>query len=194
MQAILAGDRTSGVSIMRMDEGMDTGPVILFCPMDLDARVTQGQLTQDLALLGAQHIVPVLDNVEAYLQAAQAQPDLGITYAPKVSKLQAMIDWRQDADSIDRHVRAYHPAPMAYTYWQDQRVRVVAAHVVSGVDAAVPGQVLSVTRAGLVVACGQGVICITQLQLPGGRALVIGDMPDRWPVFLTPHARFSDHG
>ena len=182
---------------MRMDEGLDTGAVLLTGDFALDDRVTQGLLTDRLAALGAEAIMQMVNRAEFYISKASAQPPHGITYAPKVEKAQALIDWHRSSVDIDRHVRAYNPAPMAYTFFGMSRVRVLSVRAGSGSEAApglLPGQIQTICEKGIAVACASGVVYITELQLPGGRPFKIGSCPDRWSWFLASGNAFGAQG
>src|SRR5690606_31851721 len=123
-RAILAGDRTSGVTIMQMDAGLDTGPVLLEWALPIEERETAASLHDRLAALGAQAILEALDSLAAGAAQARPQPDDGATYATKLSKEEAMIDWSRSALQIDRQVRAFNPWPVAQTLWQGQQLRI----------------------------------------------------------------------
>jgi methionyl-tRNA formyltransferase len=166
-RALLEGDEVSGVSIMRMDEGLDTGPVLLEREMAIPPRATTGSLTEALASLGASAIVEALASLAA-LRAAP-QDSSRATYAAKVSKAEARIDWTRDNVAIDRQVRAFDPAPGAESRLGDEVVKVWGAEPVDATGA--PGEVIVTGDDRLIVACGRGALCLTKLQRPGGRRL-----------------------
>lgn len=170
-RAILAGDAATGVCIIAMDAGIDTGPLLATRSTALLPGETAGGLEARLALLGAACLVEVLARFPVALAQAVAQAAQGACYAAKLGPADAVIDWRADASVLDRQVRALSPAPLAYTHWRGKRLRVHAAEPRAGAPGAAPGTVLAATRAGIDVAAGSGVLRLTQVQIEGGRAL-----------------------
>jgi methionyl-tRNA formyltransferase len=164
-RAILAGDPETGAAIMRMEAGLDTGPVYATDHLAIRADDTTATLTAKLAELGARTLIRVLPAIADGSLPAVAQPVDGIVYAHKVQKAEAWIDWRQPADVIERAVRAYQPWPVAQTYWRGAPLRVHAAQVGDG--SAEPGTVLSAGPEGLVVATGAGTLRLHRLQFAG---------------------------
>lgn len=169
-RAILAGDRTTGISIMQMERGLDTGPVLAQRGMAITDDDTAASLHDRLAILGAELLVATLDRLEAGAVAAHAQHEADVTYAHKLHKDEARIDWREPAALIARKVRAFNPWPAAYFVWNDEPVRVWAAHVEPSSQAAAPGAVIG-GGAGIAVATGDGVLVIDALQRAGGKRL-----------------------
>ena len=167
-RAILAGDPVTGITIMQMDEGLDTGPMLLkkTCPIAPDD--TAQTLHDRLAQLGAVAIVEALSQLDTL--TAEPQDEALATYAPKITKEEARIDWSQPALAIARAVRAFNPFPVAYTWLGPQRLRLWFAESEPGTGG-VPGEILSVGRQGLRVATGEGVLRVTELQREGGRRL-----------------------
>lgn len=180
-RALLAGDPFTGITIMRMDAGLDTGPMLAHRELAVADRETGGTLHDRLSVLGAALIVESLDAAAAHGLAETAQPELGVTYAGKIHKAEAVIDWREDAPLILRKVRAFNPWPVAETLWQGTQLRVWDAEVAAGPLAAGggpspdPGKVMAATSAGIDVACGHGVLRVLRLQLAGRKALAAGD-------------------
>ncbi|HSS27334.1 MAG TPA: methionyl-tRNA formyltransferase [Usitatibacter sp.] len=170
-RALLAGDARTGVSIMRMDEGLDTGPVLLEKAVDIGPRETGGSLTARLADLGAQAIVEALAGLGKL--AARAQDGTSATYAAKVEKAEALIDWRRPAAEIDRQVRAFDPAPGASTRWGAESLKVWSAEFAAGQGE--PGTVLEASNGRLVIAAGAGALALTGIQKAGGRRLSVAD-------------------
>jgi methionyl-tRNA formyltransferase len=156
-RAILAGDELSGVTIMRMDEGLDTGPMLLKRELDI-CRKNAGQVTEELANIGAAALIQWLDRPTP----PEAQPEDGVTYAGKIDKSEARIDWARTADEIERQVRAFAPSPGASFEALDDRFRLIEADVVP--DAGTPGEVLD---EHLTVATGAGAIRPLKLQRAG---------------------------
>ena len=167
-RALLAGDRETGISIMRMDAGLDTGPVLSQHRLPIAGDDDAGSLHDKLASLGADAIVAALAQLEAGTAKAIPQPAEGVTYARKLSREDAMLDWSQPAQVLERAVRALRPAPGATTRLQDERIKVWRVRLADGRGA--PGSVLS-SVGELVVACGEGALTITELQRAGGKPL-----------------------
>jgi methionyl-tRNA formyltransferase len=170
-RALLAGDRETGISIMRMDEGLDTGPVIARYAAPIAARETAGSLRDKLATLGARAIVDVLGRLQRGGQLdAVPQPGVGATYAAKIDRDELIIDWRAGAPTIDRAIRAFDPAPGARTSLGDAPLKIWKATPLAGRFGA-PGSVVRADPAGIIVACGEGALLITELQRAGGRRM-----------------------
>jgi len=186
-RTILAGDAESGVTIMRMDAGLDTGPMLLQQRFALADRETAATLHDRLAAVGAELIVEVLRRLSAAVLPAQPQPAAGVTYAPKVDKREAVLDWRQGASALDRVVRAFNPAPGAATQLRQTAIKVWQARPEAGTGA--PGEVLSADRSGIVVACGVGALRLLELQKPGGNRLPADAFLRGFP--LRPGDRFA---
>jgi len=167
-RALLAGDTETGISIMRMDAGLDTGPVLARHPLPIGADDDAGSLHDKLAALGADSIVDALTQLEAGTASAVAQPAEGVTYARKIGRDDAMLSWSQPAAALERTVRALRPSPGASTTLQGERIKIWRARTTAGRGA--PGSVLTAGDA-LVVACGDGALAITELQRAGGKAL-----------------------
>ena len=181
-RAIEAGDAQTGVTIMQMDAGLDTGDMCLVEALDIAAQDTTASLHDKLAALGGRMLVQALAlSAEGRLQC-EPQPAEGITYAHKIEKAESTIDWALSAEQIDRRVRAFNPFPAASTRVGDEVVKIWAAQPERHSPAdAVPGQVLAADGQGIVVACGEGALRISELQRPGGKRLQVAD-------FLRGHA------
>ena len=186
-RALLAGDRHTGVSIMQMDDGLDTGPVLMQEEIPILEDDTMGTLRDRLAELGAKLIVQALDALQAGVIRATAQSAEGVTYAAKLEKREARVDWRQGALTVNRQVRALNPSPGA-----DARVRGVELKIWRCATAAGrgnPGEILSIGPEGLCVACGEDALVITELQRSGGKRLRAADFLRGFP--LTVGERFD---
>lgn len=166
-RALLAGDARSGIAIMRMDEGLDTGPVLLEKAIEIAPRETGGSLTARLADLGAQAIVEALAGIERL--AARPQDDALATYAAKIGKSEALIDWNRTAVEIDRQIRAFDPAPGAHAKWAGDALKVWAAEPTTGRGD--PGVILEASQGRLAIATGEGALALTTVQKPGGKRL-----------------------
>ena len=171
-RAILAGDSRTGVSIMRMDEGLDTGPVLLERQIEIEARDTTATLTAKLADLGAEAIVAALDAFDALVP--QPQDASHATYAAKIAKSEARIDWSRRHDELDRQVRAFDPAPGADATLQGEALKIWSAEPVAEVRGE-PGTVVHADHHELVVACGTGGLRLKSVQRPGGRRMTVGE-------------------
>jgi methionyl-tRNA formyltransferase len=180
-RAILAGDTQTGVSIMRLDEGLDTGPVLAQRRVPIDAQIDAARLAVMLAGDGAELLLQTLDALEAGAARSEPQPAQGASYARKIDKSEARIDWRHDAPAIARQVRAFNPWPVAETAWRGQRLRIWEARggraleTLGSSPGALAGDVLGATADGIEVLCGDGSLMITRLQLEGRRALPAGE-------------------
>lgn len=158
-RAIMAGDAETGVCIMQMEAGLDTGPVLLERRIEIGAEDTTGELHDRLSALGAQAITEALEQIDTL--SAQTQPEAGVTYAAKIDKAEARIDWSRDASDIDRQIRGLSPFPGAWSMINGRRVKLLRSRASLG--SGVAGSVLS----GLTVACGTGSVEITQVQPEG---------------------------
>lgn len=169
-RAIEAGDSETGITLMQMDAGLDTGPIIERARVPIAPRETAGSLTERLAVEGARSIVSALTRLEVsgHLQA-QPQPSDGVTYAGKVERAQAELDWRQPALALDRRVRAFDPVPGAFFGMGADLVKVWDADPIEGHG--VPGHVLAVSGDGIEVACGAGVLRLRTVQPAGGKRM-----------------------
>ena len=174
-RAILAGDVETGVTIMKMDAGLDTGPMLLEQRTPIGERETAGELHDRLAAMGGEAVVAAIEAWASGRIAPVPQPPEGATYAPKISKEEALIDWSRSADEIDRQVRAFNPWPVAETRWLGRQLRVWMARPVDGGRPGPPGQVIEVNRDSALVATGQGTVRLERLQLPGGRVLPVAE-------------------
>jgi methionyl-tRNA formyltransferase len=175
-RAILAGDSESGVDLMQMEAGLDTGPVLLQrrTPIALDE--TGGSLHNRLSALGADVLAEGLRRTLAgELLLATPQAEDGVTYAHKLEKAEARLDLRLPALALERKVRAFDPWPVAETEIADEPLRIWSAHAVDGDDHAPVGSVLAATRDGIDLACGQGVLRVTALQRAGGKRITAAD-------------------
>jgi methionyl-tRNA formyltransferase len=172
-RAILAGDAQTGVSIMQMDAGLDTGAVLAQRGVPIAPEDDAGTLHDKLAALGAEMIVAGLADVQAGRARPVPQPQQGVTYASKLGKRETLLDWSRPAVDLERSVRAFRPVPGAATMLDGASLKVWRVTVTSGRGA--PGELLSSSDAGLVVAAGNGALAITELQRPGGRRLAAGE-------------------
>lgn len=178
-RAIEAGDAETGITIMQMDAGLDTGPMLLSRAEAIHADDTTGSLHDRLALLGAEMIVEALRALPGGLTATP-QPADGVTYAAKIGKAEASIDWSRPAVELERAIRAFNPFPGAVATLQQTPVKLWRARAIDA--AGTPGEVLLAEGAGVIVACGEGALCITELQKPGGKRLPAADFLRGMPI------------
>jgi methionyl-tRNA formyltransferase len=182
-RAILAADRETGISIMRMDQGLDTGPVYLTEALPILPDDTAGSLHDRLAGLGARCIVEALPRIERGRLVPAPQPSIGITYAQKITKQEAAIDWSHAAFAIDRQVRAFNPVPGAYSALGRVMIKIWRVQP-SNEGQGDPGQITHAGEDGIDVACGQGMVKILELQQAGGKRLLAADFVRGAPTLV----------
>lgn len=173
-RAIEAGDAQTGVTVMQMEAGLDTGPMLLKVVTDIEPTDTGATLHDRLAQLGSSAVVEAVDKLAAGELTGEAQQDDLATYAHKLSKDCSLIDWSQSADAIARAVRAFSPWPVSHTLHQGLSIKVHEAEVVSAQGQ--PGTILSVERDGVLVACAKNALLIKRMQLPNARAMNVADI------------------
>ena len=170
-RAIEAGDAQTGITIMRMEAGLDTGPMLLARAIAIDPQDSTGKLHDRLARLGGELVVEALSRFDELVPVAQ--PEAGVTYANKILKAEALLDWNQAADVLSRKVCAFNPFPGAVVTLAGEPVKVW--HGTAEAGSGRPGQVLAADSSGIVVACGEGVLRLTELQKPGSRRVSVAD-------------------
>jgi methionyl-tRNA formyltransferase len=168
-RAIEAGDAETGITIMQMDAGLDTGPMLISESMPIEADDTTASLTVKLAALGARLIVNALRDIDRLL--ATPQPASGANYAPKIDKAEGWLDWSASAALLERKIRAYDPFPGAAAMFGEIPLKLWRARTNADSNAAAPGTVLAANAGGIHVACGEGELVITELQRAGGKRL-----------------------
>jgi methionyl-tRNA formyltransferase len=173
-RAILAGDAETGICIMRMDAGLDTGPVYLSESIPIASDDTAGSLHNKLATLGGCCIVRALPAIASGKLEARPQPSEGITYARKIEKSEALINWSCSAQEIDTQVRAFNPVPVASTTLRGEPLRIWRARAMLS-EGDRPGRVVDAGSSGILVTCGRGSLLITELQRAGGKRLAAVD-------------------
>ncbi len=174
-RAIEAGDVESGVTLMQMDAGLDTGDMLATVHTPISSRMTGGELHDLLADIGPPALVALLQNLPASLKRAIPQDDKKACYAAKIDKAEAALDWSKEAIQLDRQIRAFNPFPTSWTTLDGQRLKIWAAEPQPPLGGA-PGEILSADERGLLVACGVGALRITRLQLAGGKALDVNEV------------------
>jgi len=168
-RAIMAGDAQTGITIMQMDRGLDTGPILTQRAIPIAPRDDAGSLHDKLAALGAEMIVSALEALRSGTLVATPQPESGVSYAPKLVKADSVLDWTRPAQALDCQVRALRPAPGAVSALAGESIKIWDARAVDG--AGVPGSVIAVGCGGITVACGLGALAIRRLQRAGGKPL-----------------------
>jgi methionyl-tRNA formyltransferase len=169
-RAILAGDKETGITIMQMDAGLDTGAMLLKMAVPIENEDTAGSLHDTLARVGAAGIVEALARLDEL--TPQTQDDALATYAAKLTKEEARLDWSRPATELARAVRAYNPVPGAHTLLDGQMVKIWQATTQApSTPGGRPGEVLATGERGIVVACGEGALNIAELQLAGGKRM-----------------------
>ncbi len=182
-RAIEAGDAETGVTIMEMEEGLDTGPMLLMERVAIAAGETTGMLHDRLASLGADMIVQALTLRAQGKLVAVPQPEAGVTYAAKISKEEARLDFNGGADELCRKIRAFNPFPGAHAQVNGVTIKIWGAQAMAEGSASLPGQVLAAdAQHGIVVACKRGTLRLTELQKPGGKRLPAAEFLKGFPL------------
>lgn len=179
-RALLAGDAETGITLMRIELKLDAGPMLRKAATAIGTNETGGELHDRLAQIGADTLRDALPDLLADRLTAETQDEALVSYASKLSKAEALIDWQQPATQIERLVRAFNPWPVAETRYQGQQLRIWRAKALSDSAQAAPG-VTRVNGHNLLVACGTGMLCLEEVQLPGGKRLPVA-------AFLNAHA------
>lgn len=185
-RAIEAGDEQTGVCLMQMEKGLDTGPVLLSLATPITGTDTGGSLHDRLAALGAEVLGDGLKLLRAGMKpVAQVQAAEGVTYAHKLDKAEARLDWSQPASLLARKVRAFHPWPIAEAAVAGERLRIHAAQALPGATGRLPGEILAASRDGIDIACGEGALRLLQVQREGGRPQSASDYLNARPQLRT---------
>lgn len=176
-RAIMAGDTETGVTLMRMNSGLDTGPMLAKRKTSIAAEENSTELHHRIARLGAELLLEKLPALLAGRLEGEQQDDTQASYANKITKGEAWMDWDRSSHQLACQVRAFNPWPVAQTHWGEQVVRIwrAVAAKVDGAEAARPGEVIHAEEDGIDVCCGEGVLRVEQLQLPGGRVVSSAD-------------------
>lgn len=173
-RAVQAGDAESGVTVMQMEAGLDTGPMLLKAVTPITAQDTGGTLHDRLAELGPPAVLQAIAGLADGSLVGEVQDDSLANYAHKLNKDEARLDWTRPADELERLIRAFNPWPICHSTLNEETLKVLAADLAEGQG--VPGTVLSASKDGLIVACGQNALRLTRLQLPGGKPLNFADL------------------
>lgn len=191
-RAILAGDHETGITIMQMDAGLDTGAMLLKYGVAIARDDTTQSLHDKLSLLGAQSIVEALELLPQGKLVPIVQDAVQACYAAKIKKTEAEVDWQQSAEQIDRVVRTFSASPGAYTYFRDMILKIWQAKVLPG-KAGAPGEIVAVNREGIIVACGSGMLQVEMVQKPGGKKMSIADFLAGKPLQSGEHFTAVNH-
>ena len=190
-RAIEAGDAESGITIMQMTAGLDTGPMLQQLRWSLDADETAGTLQARMAETGPMALQSVLASLPEHLANAQSQDDALATYASKIKKAECQLDWQRDAQALCRQIRAFNPAPVCFSFLGGERIKFWQAVATALPAAQPPGTILAATDEGITVACGTEALQVTRLQFPGARPLPCAEIIRGRPSALTPGQCFA---
>jgi len=174
-RAIEAGDRETGVTVMQMDVGLDTGPMLTTSQCTIDDKETSASLYSKLAVLGAQALINTLEKMRSGTAVGIAQDSTQSSYADKIAKQESLIDWSASVTEIERRVRAFNPFPAAYSLVNGQRIKIWLASADSRDYHGVPGEILSADKDGLLVKCGNGALLISTIQLAGKPKMCVSE-------------------
>jgi methionyl-tRNA formyltransferase len=174
-RAIEAGDSETGVTIMQMDAGLDTGAMLSISRCEIDSNETSASLHSKLEQLGAPALLHTLESLGSGLAVAVEQDDQLSCYAAKITKQEALIDWSQSAQMLDRQIRAFNPFSAAYTTLGELRIKIWQAEPTAASGLA-PGQIISANNAGLLVSCGEQSLLLTEIQLPGKSRMAVSEV------------------
>ena len=176
-RAIEAGDAETGITIMQMDAGLDTGDMLATGRVPIGRETTAASLHDALAAAGAPLLLQVLDDLAGFQRRARKQDDSQATYTDKILKAEAALDWSRDAAELDRAIRAFNPFPVCYSSLDGERIRIWGAKPAGSAQLQEPaGTILRADRDGILVNCGRGQLSIQRLQLPGARALGVEEV------------------
>ena len=174
-RAIEAGDKETGVTIMQMDAGLDTGAMLCISRCTVDSDDSSATMYKKLEVLGAPALISTLDNLQANKALAVVQDDNQSCYAAKISKTEALIDWSKPAAVLDRQIRAFNPFPAAYTILGDLRIKIWQAEVTQK-SGSTAGQIISADNRGILVGCGEQSLLLTEIQLPGKSRMAVSEI------------------
>lgn len=190
-RAIEAGDRETGLTIMQMDAGLDTGPMLGTAHCSIDASTTGDQLREQLATLGGPLLLEALNSLASGNCSSEAQDDTLSTYASKLDKSEAWIDWSMNSDQIARKIRAFCSTNVAVTSLGDDRIKLWAAHATPDSCNEQPGKIMHADKHGIQVACGSGTLHITELQLPGRKPMAVAAVLNSRSAMFAPGTQFG---
>ena len=186
-RCIEAGDKVTGITIMQMDAGLDTGAMLNKVSTGIALDETGGSLHDRLASLGPDSLLTTLAQLQAGTLQPEQQNDALANYAHKLKKEEALLDWSQNAETLALQVRAFNPFPVAYTLLGNDRIRVLQASAVDKVTQLQPGTIANVSAEGIEVACADGVLRLEQIQLAGKKAMMVADVINGQPTLFQPN-------
>jgi methionyl-tRNA formyltransferase len=192
-RAIQAGDAETGICIMQMDQGLDTGDILLEERIPIHAHDTAASLTTRLSEVGPAALLKAIHQIDTHTSTSTPQRDQGMTYAKKIDKQEARIDWHRSDLEIYRQINAFNPDPVAFSYLKDLRVKIWRATRTLTSSRAEPGEITALSKDGIEVACGEGSLLITALQLPLGKGTILNgqDILNARRGLLSPGTTFS---
>jgi methionyl-tRNA formyltransferase len=190
-RAILAGDKESGVCIMQMDAGLDTGDILLCLKTAISDEDTSATLSQRLSILGQQALLDVLPQIQASTVRPQAQNDEQSSYAKKLNKEDSILNWKQSAQQVLRQINALYPRSPAYSFYQQQRIRIIHASVINVSKKEAPGTIIRADKQGVLVSCEEGSLLLQKVQLPGKAETDIASFLNGRPDFFMPQTCFK---
>ena len=190
-RAIEAGDRETGVTVMQMDVGLDTGPMLTTSQCTIDDKETSASLYSKLAVLGAQALINTLEKMRSGTAVGIAQDSTQSSYADKIAKQESLIDWSASVTEIERRIRAFNPFPAAYSLVNGQRIKIWLASAVSRDYPGVPGEILSADDDGLLVKCGNGALLISTIQLAGKSKMCVAEVLKSRASIFSPGTRLG---
>lgn len=186
-RCIEAGDKVTGITIMQMDAGLDTGAMLHKVSTGIALDETGGSLHDRLASLGPDSLLTTLAQLQAGTLQPEQQNDALANYAHKLKKEEALLDWSQSAETLALRVRAFNPFPVAYTLLGNERIRVLQASALDKVTQLQPGTIANVSAEGIEVACADGVLRLEQIQLSGKKAMMVADVINGQPTLFQPN-------
>ncbi len=190
-RAIEAGDPQTGVTIMRMEAGLDTGPMLLSATCPITAMDTAATLQEKLATQGVEALITALQQIADGVTNPLPQDDRHATYAGKINKSDAQLDWHQDARALERRVRAFNPVPVAFALLANEPVRIWAATASDETSDQPPGTIVAAHADGITIACARGQLVVTELQLPGKKKLPAADLLNSRAAQFRPGLKFQ---
>jgi methionyl-tRNA formyltransferase len=191
-RAVEAGDKTSGVTIMQMDKGLDTGDMLLTQSCGLEAIETSASLHDKLMVLGAPALLKVLHQLPLQMLSAKKQNDDLACYAEKITKQEAEINWSEPAEHIVKKIQAFNPFPVAYTWLENERIKIYSAAVEISTIKKMPGKVISVTENGIIIACGENQVRVNKLQIPNKKAMTVKELLNGYADRFSIGQKFSN--
>ncbi|WP_261816308.1 methionyl-tRNA formyltransferase [Vibrio gallicus] len=192
-RSIWAGDKQTGVTIMQMDEGLDTGDMLHIETLDIQDTDTSADLYNNLAQLGPKALINCLEDIANNTAKATKQDDSQANYAKKLSKDEARIDWSKDAIELEREIRAFNPWPISYFSIEDKNIKVWKSHVEPNTTSLEPGTIISADKSGIKVATGNNALVLEQIQVPGKKAMAASDVLNSRAEWFIPGTQLTEN-